>query len=587
VADVREKRQLAAIVFTDVAGYSRMMGRDETGTARRLGALKLELIDPKTWEHSGRVIKSTGDGWYLDFASAVDAVRWAVEVQRLNVERNVGLPQDIQMVLRVGMNVGDVILVDDDVLGDAVNIAARLEPLCEPGGICMSATIYDLVRGKLNYPFQEGDLRTLKHIVEPVRTFVLSASSVATTPLPGPLSVPRLSLAVLPLVNSGGDPNEEYFCDGVTRDLSTTLAKVRWFFVISPSSTFPYKGLGIDEKQIAAELRVPYLLAGDIRKTENRIYINVHLTDARMGRHIWAERYEREVGDLFALQDEIAAAVVATIEPPLKDIEGIRSGRRRPKSIPAWDCVMRASVHINNRRPEDLLEAKTLLQKAIAYDGEYSLAYGLMAYVDLLSVHYDLLQRGVGISAALEAAEKAVALNQQEPWAFLARGFVWLHMKEPAEGVEEFERALALNPNFAFAHTSCGAALCYLGEVDKAMARIDSAERLSPRDLLDRHERGTNNTVRATACFVASEYARGITFGRKALEQNPALLTARRTLVVNYALDEKLDLAKMELDLLKKEMRGISLASIEDWLPYIRPDDRERFLRGYRLAGLT
>ena len=349
MAEDRVERRLAAIWAGDIAGYSRLMGVDEEGTLRQLKAHRKELVDPKITEHRGRIVKTTGDGMLLEFFSVVDAVRCAVDIQRGMFERNVSVPTDKRIEFRIGINVGDIIIDGDDIFGDGVNVAARLETLADPGGIMVSSVVHDQVRDKLSFGFDDmGEHRSktshgqsvstaspspiLRHWPPPSRRRrLLNASST------------RPSIAVLPFANMSGDPEQEYFADGISEDIITGLSKLRWFFVIARNSSFAYKGKAVEVKRAARELGVRYILEGSVRKGGDRVRITAQLIDAATGNHIWADRYDGELTDVFALQDEITTKVVAAIEPKLLEAEGIRSQNRSPEDLDAWDMVIHAN----------------------------------------------------------------------------------------------------------------------------------------------------------------------------------------------------------------------------------------------------
>src|SRR5450759_3909397 len=356
MVEARVERRLAAILAADVAAYSRLMGLDEEGTLAALKRYRRELVDPKITEHRGRIVKTTGDGMLVEFVSVVDAVRCAVDIQRGMGERNIGVPQENCIQFRIGINVGDIISDNNDIYGDGVNVAARLEAIAEPGGIMVSRNVYDQVRDKLSFGFEDMGEQTVKNIARPIGVHrvslventapvVVKADAVSATI--GVSSVDRPSIAVLPFANMSGDPEQEYFADGISEDIITGLSKLRWFFVIARNSSFTYKGKAIDVKRVARELGVRYVLEGSVRKSGNRVRITTQLIDAATNNHIWADRYDGELTDVFALQDEITKKVVAAIEPRLLEAEGIRSQNRSPADIDAWDMLILSLIHIS------------------------------------------------------------------------------------------------------------------------------------------------------------------------------------------------------------------------------------------------
>src|SRR5262245_33784209 len=380
MAESRVERRLAAIFASDIVGYSRLMGADEEGTLARLNTHRREFLEPKIAEHRGRIVKRTGDGILIEFASAVDAVRCAVEIQNGMIERNAPEPQDKRIEVRIGIHVGDIIIEDNDIFGDGVNIAARLEGMAQSGGICVSDDAYRQVRGRLEANFQDVGEQELKNIARPVRVYQFHPSGIALATTPT-FSLPdRPSVAVLPFQNLSGDPEQEYFADGMVEDIITGLSRIKWLFVIARNSTFTYKGRPIDIKQVGRELGVRYVLEGSVRKAADRVRITGQLIDATTGTHVWAERYDRRLEDIFALQDEITLSVVGAIEPSLRDAEIERVKRKRPDSLDAYDLVLRAIPHVYVAMPEEAAKALPILEKALALEPSYAGAHGLLAW---------------------------------------------------------------------------------------------------------------------------------------------------------------------------------------------------------------
>ena len=366
-------RRLAAILAADVAGYSRLMAADEEGTHERLQAHLRELVDPKIKEHRGRIVKSTGDGLLAEFSSVVDAVRCAVEVQAGMADRNAAIPANTRIDFRVGVHQGDVVIEDNDIFGDAVNVAARLEGLAEPGGICVSARVRGDAAGKLDLAFEDLGEQALKNIARPVRAYRVAMerpAEAAKEPVPLPLP-DKPSIAVLPFANMSDDPEQEYFADGMVEEIITALSRLRWFFVIARNSSFAYKGRAVDIKQVGRELGVRYVLEGSVRRGGNRLRITAQLVDAATGNHVWAERYDRDLADIFAVQDETTERVVAAIEPELYAAEHIRSQRKPQRSLDAWECIIRALAHVGQSTRAGREEAEALCRRAIAIAPDY------------------------------------------------------------------------------------------------------------------------------------------------------------------------------------------------------------------------
>jgi adenylate cyclase len=390
----RVDRRLAAIFAGDIAGYSRLMSVDEEGTLRQLKAHRKELVDPRITEHRGRIVKTTGDGLLVEFVSVVDAVRCAVDIQRGMADRNADVPAERRIEFRIGINVGDIISDDNDIYGDGVNVAARLEALAEPGGILVSRNVHDQVRDKLSFAFEDMGEQTVKNIARPIGvhrvslaesaapTTVSSAAAAAKTDLS---STNRPSIAVLPFANMSGDPEQEYFADGISEDIITGLSKLRWFFVIARNSSFTYKGKAVDVKRVARELGVRYVLEGSVRKGGNRVRITTQLIDAATNNHIWADRYDGDLTDTFALQDEITAKVVAAIEPKLLEAEGIRSQNRSPDDLDAWDMLIQANSLFWRLTKAESQAAVAILRQVIERYPTYAPGHSMLAFMLLVS----------------------------------------------------------------------------------------------------------------------------------------------------------------------------------------------------------
>ena len=389
------ERKLAAIFAGDVAGYSRLMGVDEEGTLHQLKAHRKDLVDPKITEHRGHIVKTTGDGMLVEFVSVVDAVRCAVEIQRGMLERNVDVPADRRIEFRIGINVGDIISDDNDIYGDGVNVAARLEALAEPGGIFVSRNVHDQVRDKLSFGFEDMGEQMVKNIARPIGIHRVSlAESTTEASLGAPtIAKPeraasqRPSIAVLPFANMSGDPEQEYFADGISEDIITGLSKLRWFFVIARNSSFIYKGKSIDIKRVARELGVRYVLEGSVRKGGNRLRITAQLIDAETGNHIWADRYDGDLTDVFALQDAITEKVVAAIEPKLLQAEGIRSQSHSPEDLGAWEMVSQANSLFWRLTKAEGEAAIAILKQAVERYPDYAPAHSMLAFMMLVSAY--------------------------------------------------------------------------------------------------------------------------------------------------------------------------------------------------------
>jgi adenylate cyclase len=382
------QRRLAAIMAADMVGYSRLMNADEEGTIDRQKLFRKTLIDPQIAEKSGRIVNTSGDGMLVEFASVVDAVNCAVTIQKELSDQEGNIPAEKRIRYRIGINSGDVVVDGDDILGDGVNIAARLEALAEPGGICISDHAYQGARGKLDLEFEDMGPQQVKNISDPVRAWRwrngLAANAPALTD--GARTAPELpdkpSIAVLPFNNMSGDAEQEYFADGMAEDIITELSRMPWFFVIARNSSFAYKGRSVDVKHVGIELGVAYVLEGSVRKAGNRLRINAQLIDARTGNHVWAERYDREITDIFDIQDEINQAIVSAVAPEFVSAEVRRSQRKNPADLDAWECVMRGRAHLWKMGRADSDEARALFKRAI------ELSAGRLGLSDLALVHF-------------------------------------------------------------------------------------------------------------------------------------------------------------------------------------------------------
>jgi adenylate cyclase len=482
-------RRLAAILAADVAGYSRLMGADEEGTHERFKAHRRELLDPKISEHSGRIVKTTGDGMLVEFASVVDAVRCAAEVQRAMIERNADTPANERIEFRVGINLGDVIVEDGDIFGDGVNVAARLEVLAEPGGICISRMVRDQIRDKLPYPFADRGEQSVKNIARPVRVYALPPEAVAdlpasSAPLATPVSqsagAPRLSIVVLPFANMSGDPEQGYFADGITEDLTTDLSRIADMLVISRNSAFTYKDKPVNAKQVGRELCVRYVLEGSVRRSGNRVRVNAQLIDAETDVHVWAERFDRDTVDLFALQDEITSRIAIALDLALIDAEAAR-----PTEHPdALDYILRGrAVIARGPAPENYAEAFSLYERALALDPHSVAAQSRLAIL-LTSRVLDNMSESAAVD--IERAERltvqASAASPRNPLAHFAEGQVLRVHGRPGDAIPEYEAALASNRNWVVAYNALGYCKLYAGSIDGVIPLVEQAIRLSPRD---------------------------------------------------------------------------------------------------------
>jgi TolB-like protein/class 3 adenylate cyclase len=493
----RVERRLTAILAADVVGYSRLMGAEEEGTLAALKAIRRELVDPRIVEHRGRIVKTTGDGILVEFASVVDAVRCAVDVQREMAERYADVPAETRIEFRIGINLGDIIIDQDDIFGDGVNIAARLEAMADPGGICVSRVVRDQVRDKLAFAFEDMGEQQVKNIARPVRVHRVRiddafAALAAARPEPAPQLGPSLalpekpSLAVLPFQNMSGDPEQEYFADGIVEDITTAIARLPWLFVIARNSSFTYKGKSVDVKQVGRELGVRYVLEGSVRKAGNRVRITGQLIDTTTGAHIWADRIDGSLDDIFELQDQVASSVVGAIEPKLRLAEIERATRKPTGSLDAYDLYLRALAQFHKSSPESFRETIRLLSGALSIDPSYAPAAALFGYCRAW-------QRANGwesvsdeeATEAIGLAKQAVDTGKDDPDVLCMAGRVLSNLAgDHATALGLIDRALALNANSALAWGARGYVLTYANQPEPAIESFNHAMRLSPLDPL-------------------------------------------------------------------------------------------------------
>jgi adenylate cyclase len=523
VSNERVERRLAAILAADVAGYSRLMGVDEEGTLAALKAHRTALIDPKIEEHHGRIVKTMGDGMLVEYASVVDALRCAIEVANGMAERNTGVPRDRRIEFRVGINIGDIIFDEGDIHGDGVNIAARLEALAEPGGICISSGAHDQVRDKLDIIFEDMGEQQLKNIARPVRAYAILLSAGASTAPAQPVSsskgAPELplpdrpSLAVMPFQNMSGDPAQDYFGDGIAEDLISNLSRQRWLFVIARSSTFTFKGQSVNVRQVGEKLGVRYVLEGSVRRFANRVRITAQLTEAQSGIHVWGERYDRPLEDVFAVQDEITDTLARTLEPEIGAAERERARRKPPDSLDAWERYQRGMWHLLRRNREDFTSARALFLEAIAIDPNFATVHAAFAFSCFFQITHGYVSQPDAMRDQLVAsAAEAIALDPRDPLGHSAMGMAFMECRQLEKGIAEHKIALELNPNGAFAHWAYGYTLLRAQQPGEAIEQFDIALRLSPRDPAT----WTYLTLKAASLYQLKKYDEAVIVARDA-----------------------------------------------------------------------
>jgi adenylate cyclase len=582
-----QTRRLAAILAADVAGYSRLMGADEEGTLGRLKVLRGEVIDPKIAEHHGRIVKTTGDGLLVEFASVVDAVRCAVAVQRTVPELNTGAAADKRIELRIGINLGDIIIEDGDIFGDGVNIAARLEALAEPGGICLSAAAHEQVRDRLDLAFVDLGEQQVKNITRPVHTYgiALGTSSRGAPPVRAPLPLPdKPSLAVLPFQNLTGDVEQEYFVDGMVEEITTAIARLPWLFVIARNSAFTYKGRAVDVKQVARELGVRYVLEGSVRKAGNRVRITGQLIDTITGAHIWADRFDGALGDIFELQDQVASNVAGAIEPKLRQSEIEHASHKPTTNLTAYDLYLRALAQSYRFTEEGFAEAVVLARQALAADPSYAPAAAMVGYCRTR-------QRVQGLGAlsdqdigeACRLARQALEAERDDAetiWQ-AARTLFYL-AGEVAMAMAALDRALALNPNAARAWLARGNIYALRNQPEAAIEATERARRLSPFDPMAFHYAGNIGI----AHLAARRFEQAIEWADRALHDQPRSVAEMRVKVAANAHLGRLDKARAELSRMLAIDPKLTIAGFRDRAHYVAPELLELYVTGLRLAGL-
>ena len=575
-------RRLTAILAADVAAYSRLMGTDEEGTHERLKAHLQELVNPKIKEHRGRIVKNAGDGLLAEFASVVDAVRCAAEVQRGMIDREPEVHEERRIRFRIGVNLGDVIAEAGDIFGDGVNVAARLEALANPGGICVSRVVRDQVRDKLDYTFEDLGEQQVKNIARPVRVYRIPLAETARTNAPLPLPE-KPSLAVLPFQNMTGDAEQDYFVDGIVEEITTAISRLPWLFVIARNSSFTYKGRAVDVKKVARELGVRYVLEGSVRKAGNRVRIAGQLIDTASGAHIWADRFDGALDDIFELQDEVASHVAGAIEPKLRQFEIELATRKPTESLDAYDLYLRALAEFRRWTIDGWRDTITLLRSALALDPSYAPAAGLFAWCRILQkTNNAATDQEIGEGGGF--ARKAIDFGNEDPDALWMGGWGLLMLAgERAAGLSAMERAVALNPNCAYAWNFLGWSYAYYNEAAPATEALLHAMRLSPFDPQSWMFAGGF----AHARFAAGRYEEAIEFADRALHAQPR---ATAVLSVRIAACGNLDRLEQGRECVKRLQetdmwsRVVAFRKVAEKM--LSPEVLAIYLEGLRKAGL-
>lgn len=585
-----ENRKLAAILAADVVGYSRLAGADEDLTLARLRTLRSDLIDPTIAVHHGRVVKRTGDGALVEFRSVVDAVRCAIEVQNGMVERNQGLPQDRRIEFRIGIHLGDVVEESDgDLMGDGVNIASRLEGVAAAGAICLSEDAYRQVKARLDLSVSDLGSRQLKNIAEPIRVYSLQVGSAGTKFVATSEAVtsqaaapPKLSIAVLPFANMSGDTEQDYFADGISEDIITALSKQSQLFVIARNSSFTFKGKNVHVQDVGTKLGVRHVLEGSVRKSGNRVRITAQLIDAATGGHLWAERFDRDLTDIFAVQDDVTQQIVGALAVKLTEGDRQRLVPGQTRHPEAYDCFLRGRELWHRLTKQTNSDARALLQRAVELDPNFASAHALLALthaLDYLNRWSALPQRS--IEQAEDAAALAVARDDCDPVAHWSLSLVNLYSRQHDGAISEAERAICLNPNFAEGHVSLGEALFYSGRSEEALAYFDRARVLNPYfpDVVLHFQ--------AWALFQLGRYEEAAELLLQRVRRNPVTDVSRALLAACYGHLDRFEESRATWQEVLRVNPDYSLEYRRKVLPFKNRADFELVLEGLRKSGVV
>ena len=584
MAEERVQRRLTAILAADVVGYSRLMGADETGTRTRFNSHLSELIKPTIAEHRGRIVKEMGDGLLVEFASVIDAVQCAVKIQDGMCERNVDHDDNQRFDFRIGVNLGDIIVEGDDIHGDGVNVAARLEGMAEPGGVCVSGSVHEQIKSKLDFSFDDLGLQEVKNIAEPVRAFRLAKDENVCLAEPLSIRTDVPVVAILPFDNMSGDPEQEYFSDGITEDLITALSRIRQIQVVARNSTFSYKGKSPNIRQVSEELGARYVVEGSVRKAGNRIRVTAQLIDGQTGNHIWAERYDREITDIFDVQDELTETLVGAIAPGIGGAERQRAKQKPADNLDVWDLYQRGMWHLRRRTlgrmEEELLEARALFAKAKKLDPEFGPAYA--GYAD--TFYYDALfgSREEDRETALQAAKKAVDLDGDDANAHVALGRIYYLSRNTDAAAAEHRIALGLNPSLADAHYYLAGVLVHTGKAQESIPHLEAAIRLSPYDDLI----GPFYSRLAEAHFSLGNYEKAAELAQKALRLRGTQWGGYAKLASALGHLGRIEDAKMAMKELKDVLPQATISYVKEHYSATTSEFMDRFLDGLRKAGL-
>ena len=588
MTEERLQRRLAAILSADVVGYSRLMGTDEAGTLARLKAMRRDLVDPLIAAHSGRTFKLMGDGALVEFGSAVDAVTCAIEVQKQVQERNAGSPEDSRIQFRIGINVGDIIVDGDDIYGDGVNVAARIQALADPGGIYISRGAAEQVRDKVPIKIETRGEQTVKNIARPIEVFCIIAedrNAIAVafhepeTRVQTPMVTDKPSIAVLAFNNMSGDPEQEYFSDGISEDIITDLSKLPELHVIARNSSFTYKGKPVDVKRVGRELGVRYVLEGSVRKAGNRVRVTGQLIDANSGAHIWADRFDRDLINIFAVQDELTQEIISALKVKLTPEQKGRLARKNNIDVEAYNLFLRGREQALLHTKSNNVEARTLLERAIAINPDFAAAH---AYVAFTRLNDYVIGRGDerSLQTCLEVATRAVAMDDEDPYAHFVFSLVLLWHREYDKAFAEVQRCLALAPSSAEGHLQLASMQYYCGDPSASIDMLNAYMRFDPfYPELALH-------FLAQAQHSLGQFDAAVATLKLRLERNPNSETAYALLASCYGHLGRIAESRSAWAEVMRIAPDFSVEQRWRILPFRNPDDFERRVEGLRKAGL-
>ncbi|WP_377192894.1 tetratricopeptide repeat protein [Ruegeria meonggei] len=569
-------RRLAAILAADVANYSKLMGEDETATLTALRRFRSDILTPIVDEHDGRVIKSMGDGWLVEFPSVVNGIKCAIVVQNK-------LANDPQFRLRMGMHSGDVSFADEDVYGDGVNVAARLQNLAEPGSLVISETARRSIDAKLSDQFTCLGSQKLKNITEPLVAYGwgMSASAIQRYHFELP---ERPSIAVLVFDNLSDDADQSFFAEGMAEDVISALSRFHWFFVISRNTSFSYQGRTVGAEQVARDLGVQYVLEGSVRRAGNKVRVSAQLIDAVANHYVWTERFDSVIEDIFDLQDEITQKIVGAVAPEYLSAEMQRARRKVVPRMDAWELTARAHWHISQFTKADIAEAQNLLLKAVELDSQSSFGLADLSFTHLMnSVNGWSDDPDASKAEAISLAQRAVSMNGRDAYAMALLGAADLFSGHHRDAVKKLQDAIVLNPNDPHAYALFARSQVYLGDGKEALSNIKTAIRLSPRDPLI----ALWYSIRSLCCFIAGQHEEAIDWAEASVRIQPNRSSSYLDIAVNNALCGKLDDARQAVFDLKRLDPDTSLHLAERTHPFARSEDRTRYQKGLRAAGLS